>query len=83
MPNPLLDPTHLSRLILPNVETDLKYVGDAITLTRHKLEGKVPLIGFSGAPVNTLIYFKEIKMNFEILELKKHFHKLNFHFMMK
>ena len=31
---------------------DLKYVMDAITLTRHKLEGKCPLIGFSGAPVN-------------------------------
>jgi uroporphyrinogen decarboxylase len=29
----------------------LKYVGEAITLTRHKLEGKVPLFGFSGAPV--------------------------------
>ncbi|XP_051175448.1 uroporphyrinogen decarboxylase [Leptopilina boulardi] len=59
LPNPLLDPTHLSRLILPNVETDLKYVGDAITLTRHKLEGKVPLIGFSGAPWTLMCYMIE------------------------
>ncbi|KAI4454669.1 methyltetrahydrofolate:homocysteine methyltransferase related [Holotrichia oblita] len=29
----------------------LNYVGKAITLTRKKLNGKVPLIGFSGAPV--------------------------------
>lgn len=29
----------------------LKYVGEAIKLARHKLEGKVPLFGFSGAPV--------------------------------
>lgn len=38
----------------------LKYVGQAITLTRHKLEGKVPLFGFSGAPVKitmTCMYF--------------------------
>ncbi|XP_043482368.1 uroporphyrinogen decarboxylase [Leptopilina heterotoma] len=59
LPNPLLDPSHLSRLILPNVETDLKYVGDAITLTRHKLEGKVPLIGFSGAPWTLMCYMIE------------------------
>lgn len=26
---------------------------EAITLTRHELDGKVPLIGFSGAPVST------------------------------
>lgn len=31
----------------------LKYVGQAITLTRHKLEGTVPLFGFSGAPVTS------------------------------
>ena len=35
-----------------DVKEDLGYVFDAITLTRHKLEGKVPLIGFSGAPVS-------------------------------
>ncbi|KAI4454671.1 methyltetrahydrofolate:homocysteine methyltransferase related [Holotrichia oblita] len=29
----------------------LNYVGKAITLTRKKLNGKVPLIGFSGAPI--------------------------------
>lgn len=33
------------------VEETLWYVMDAITLTRHSLEGKVPLIGFTGAPV--------------------------------
>ena len=35
-----------------DVKTELGYVFDAITITRHKLEGKVPLIGFSGAPVS-------------------------------
>lgn len=55
LPKPLIDPLDLARLVEPNVEKDLKYVGDAITLTRHKLEGKVPLIGFTGAPVSKLI----------------------------
>ena len=34
-----------------DLEKSLGYVFSAITLTRFKLEGKVPLIGFSGAPV--------------------------------
>ena len=37
----------------------LKYVFDAITLTRHKLEGKVPLIGFTGAPWTLMAYMIE------------------------
>ena len=43
----------------PDVKTDLKYVYDAITLTRHKLEGKVPLIGFCGAPWTLMGYMVE------------------------
>ena len=34
-----------------NVVRDLSYVMDAITLTRHTLNGQCPLFGFSGAPV--------------------------------
>lgn len=59
LPNPLLDPSHLSRLISPNVEADLGYVGEAITLTRQKLNGKVPLIGFTGAPWTLMCYMIE------------------------
>ncbi|CAK9814932.1 Uroporphyrinogen decarboxylase [Anthophora quadrimaculata] len=56
LPQPIKDPSDLIRLIQPNVEKDLKYVGDAITLTRHKLEGKVPLIGFTGAAWTLMSY---------------------------
>jgi len=35
-----------------DVKTELKYVYDAITLTRKTIDGKVPLIGFAGAPVS-------------------------------
>lgn len=37
----------------------LQYVFDAITLTRHKLEGKVPLLGFTGAPWTLMSYMIE------------------------
>lgn len=56
LPNPLKDPSDLSRLVRPNVEEDLKYVAEAITLTRQRIDGKVPLIGFTGAPWTLMGY---------------------------
>jgi uroporphyrinogen decarboxylase len=38
---------------------DLKYVADAIALTVDKLAGRVPLIGFSGAPWTLFCYMVE------------------------
>lgn len=48
-----------------DIKTELKYVYDAITLTRMKLNGKVPLIGFSGAPWTLFAYM--IEGMFEII----------------
>lgn len=42
-----------------DVKTALEYVYNAITLTRHKLKGRVPLIGFCGAPWTLLCYMVE------------------------
>lgn len=51
-PEPLKEPEDLQQLQAQvDVSKELDYVFRAITLTRHKMEGKVPLIGFSGAPV--------------------------------
>lgn len=50
-PKPLENPNDIDSLNANNVIDRLRYVGDAITLTRHKINGKVPLIGFTGAPV--------------------------------
>lgn len=50
-PEPLITPSDLSKLTVDGAVSRLTYVGDAITMMRHKLEGKVPLIGFTGAPV--------------------------------
>lgn len=46
------DPSEIDQLQVDGAISRLSYVGDAITLTRHRIEGKVPLIGFTGAPVS-------------------------------
>ena len=56
---PLVTPEDIDSLTMPDVKVVLKYVYDAITLTRHKLEGKVPLIGFTGAPWTLMAYMIE------------------------
>jgi len=50
--SPLVTPEDIAKLETPvNVDEKLGYVFQAVNLTRHKLEGRVPLIGFAGAPV--------------------------------
>nr|BAN21087.1 uroporphyrinogen decarboxylase [Riptortus pedestris] len=60
LPEPLVSPEDLARLKFPvDVSKELSYVMEAITLTRHKLRGRVPLIGFSGAPWTLMGYMIE------------------------
>ncbi|KAF2163857.1 hypothetical protein M409DRAFT_56969 [Zasmidium cellare ATCC 36951] len=42
-----------------DVKESLKYVYEAITMTRKKLKGRVPLFGFCGAPFTLLCYMVE------------------------
>ncbi|KAG8013862.1 Uroporphyrinogen decarboxylase, partial [Nibea albiflora] len=59
-PEPLKEPEDLQRLQTKvDVGKELGYVFKAITLTRHKIEGKVPLIGFTGAPWTLMSYMIE------------------------
>src|SRR5580765_6362333 len=44
------DEAGIARLVVPDPAADMGYVLDAIRLIRRELDGKVPLIGFSGAP---------------------------------
>ncbi|KAI9562270.1 uroporphyrinogen decarboxylase [Daphnia sinensis] len=58
--SPLVTPEDLNLLETPvNVDDKLGYVFKAVNLTRHKLEGKVPLIGFAGAPWTLMSYMIE------------------------
>ncbi|KAI9357977.1 Uroporphyrinogen decarboxylase [Zopfochytrium polystomum] len=59
-PDPLRHPDDLAKLTFPvDVQSTLKYVFDAITLTRKELKGRVPLFGFAGAPWTLMAYMIE------------------------
>ena len=60
LPNPIVTPDDINKLdSKADIPKKLGYVAEAITLARHKLEGKVPLIGFSGAPWTLMGYMIE------------------------
>ncbi|XP_019551184.3 uroporphyrinogen decarboxylase isoform X3 [Aedes albopictus] len=59
LPEPLVTPDDLERLNTTGSIDRLKYVGDAITMMRHMLDGKVPLYGFTGAPWTLMGYMIE------------------------
>lgn len=48
-------------LTTEDAEANLKYVYDALSLTKSELNGSVPLIGFAGAPWTILCYMIEGK----------------------
>lgn len=63
-PHPLKSPTDaqyeaIMRKDVQLAVNELEYVYEAITLTRKKLNGRVPLIGFCGAPWTLLCYMVE------------------------
>ena len=53
--NPVRDRAAVDRLKMNDGE-ELRYVADAISLTRRQLDGRVPLIGFAGAPFTLASY---------------------------
>ncbi|EEB08937.1 uroporphyrinogen decarboxylase Hem12 [Schizosaccharomyces japonicus yFS275] len=59
-PTPLNTPDDLKTLQKnPNISSILGYVMDAISLARTRLENRVPLLGFSGAPWTLMAYMIE------------------------
>uniref|UniRef100_A0A1I8NGW0 Uroporphyrinogen decarboxylase n=1 Tax=Musca domestica TaxID=7370 RepID=A0A1I8NGW0_MUSDO len=58
-PEPLQTPADLAKLKPEGAVERLSYVGDAITMMRHMLDGKVPLLGFTGAPWTLMGYMIE------------------------
>jgi uroporphyrinogen decarboxylase len=49
----------IARIGVPDPETDLRYVMDAVRLIRRELHDKVPLIGFAGSPWTLACYMIE------------------------
>ena len=61
LPNVIKSQKDIDALITDNVEEALSYVTKALTLTKRELNGRVPLIGFAGAPWTILCYMVEGK----------------------
>jgi uroporphyrinogen decarboxylase len=66
--NPIRSAGDITRLDADGLTDRLKYVFDAIRMTKEKLAGRVPLIGFSGAPWTLATYMIEGKgsKNFDV-----------------
>jgi uroporphyrinogen decarboxylase len=61
LPQPIQQYTDIDRLRVPDVDETLGYVFDALALTKKTLAGRVPLIGFAGAPWTLLCYMVQGK----------------------
>lgn len=55
----LRDEASIKKLAVPDPEDSLRYVTDAVRKIRNELNGKVPLIGFSGSPWTLATYMVE------------------------
>ena len=61
LPKTIRTKQDIEALVTTGVEERLKYVMDALALTKRELNGRVPLIGFAGAPWTILCYMVEGK----------------------
>ena len=61
LPEPIHNEKDLQRLQIPDVNETLGYVFEALKLTSETLAGRVPLIGFAGAPWTLLCYMVQGK----------------------
>ncbi len=57
--HPISSADDIRNLPRPQIGESLGYVMDAVALTRRELDGKVPLIGFSGSPWTLATYMIE------------------------
>lgn len=61
LPKVIATEQDIDALNTANAEEHLKYVMDALSMTKAALNGRVPLIGFAGAPWTILCYMVEGK----------------------
>ena len=56
---PIRSAEQIAALAVPDMEQDLGYVMDAVRVIRKELDGRVPLIGFTGSPWTLASYMVE------------------------
>jgi uroporphyrinogen decarboxylase len=57
--SPVRNAADIAKLGVPDPESSLRYVMDAVRLIRSELRGRVPLIGFAGSPWTLACYMIE------------------------
>jgi len=69
--NPVRSMADVAALRIPEMEEDVPYVLETIRILRRELEGRVPLIGFGGAPFTLACYMVEGKGSKDFATIKK------------
>jgi len=57
--NPISSAADVNKLAIPDIASELGYVTDAVSMIHKTLDGRVPLIGFSGSPWTLATYMVE------------------------
>jgi uroporphyrinogen decarboxylase len=68
---PLREAADIARLPVPDPETELRYVMDAVRTIRSALAGRVPLIGFAGSPWTLATYMIEGRGSRDFIQAKR------------
>jgi uroporphyrinogen decarboxylase len=61
LPEPIRTVEDIKRIYIPDIPDKLNYVFEALRMTKSALTGRVPLIGFAGAPWTIFCYMVEGK----------------------
>jgi uroporphyrinogen decarboxylase len=69
--SPIRSMADVEKLRIPQMEQDVPYVLETIKILRRELAGKVPLIGFGGAPFTLACYMVEGKGSKDFAEIKR------------
>ena len=69
--NPVRTQADVDALRIPVMEEDVPYVLETIKILRREFEGRVPLIGFGGAPFTLACYMVEGKGSKDFAQIKR------------
>ncbi|WP_447640400.1 MULTISPECIES: uroporphyrinogen decarboxylase [Chitinophagaceae] len=75
LPHPIHTEADLKTINVPDVTDRLSYVFEAIKLIKQELNGRVPLIGFAGAPWTVFCYMVQGKGSKTFDEAKSFYYK--------
>lgn len=68
--NPVQNKAAIDKLCVPDIGSELGYVMDAVSMIRKELDGRVPLIGFTGSPWTLATYMVEGSSSKEYSKVK-------------